>query len=366
MRKQLLFIFLIVGALGSFSSNCGGSESRQAAKATPSSREFSADLALLRSLAGSSFEATSTEHFTIIHEVGADGIADTGRALEAARLHFYDVFAKAGFELARPQERFVWICFPQQGGFNRYAEHIEGMDLSWLDGYYSTRTNRVAVVQPSPRMVALEQKIASRAGNRRIVLAAGKQQDEGVLAISSEQHLDITRLTHELAHQLAFNSGLQTRGVMYPVWVSEGLATNFESSDTTSAGLALPNLARGKCLATAFAEGELIPLREFVVQTRVPSGAQESRQHYAQAWGLFRFLLTERPRQLQAYLHRTANLRVGRRDSGVLLREFTAAFGTPDVLEPAWMGFVARLAQEFACDSRVAAMPMDPHSAGLK
>ena len=30
--------------------------------------------------------------------------------------------------------------------------------------------------------------------------------------------------SHELAHQLAFNSGLMVPGAVYPVWVVEGLA----------------------------------------------------------------------------------------------------------------------------------------------
>lgn len=367
MNKKSVFILFVIGTLCSFGSNCGGSESRQAANATSSPCEFSEDLVQLRSLTGISFETTYTEHFAIIHEVGADDIDNTGKALEATRRHFYEVFARAGFELAEPEEPLVWICFPQQTGFNRYAFHIEGIDLSSLDGYYSTRTNRVAVVQPSPRMTAREHRMAAQNRAMRLERVGEERRAEEVLAISSDdQHLDITRLTHELAHQLAFNSGLQTRGVMYPIWVSEGLATNFESNDTTRAELARLNTARARCLVETFAAGELIPLREFVAQTRVPPGTRESRQHYAQSWGLFRFLLTERPEQLQAYLHRTARLRVGRRDSAVLLREFTAAFGTPDVLERAWMAFVARQAQELAAGSHVASTSADPRPAQSK
>jgi hypothetical protein len=313
------------------------------------------------------FDTTVTRHFTIVHGAGADDIADTGKALEAAYRRFHDVFAKAGFELSRSQDRLVWICFPQQSGFNKYALRTEGMDLSWLDGYYSTLTNRVAVVQPNMRVAEREPAIPSQTGDLRITLAANPLEGDEVLAMSSaESRLDMTRLTHELAHQLAFNSGLQKRGVMYPVWVSEGLATNFECSEMTSAGLALPNTGRSKCLATAHLAGELIPLREFVVQTRMPVDVQVSRRHYAQAWGFFQFLLTERPGQLRDYLQRTAKLRVGRRETWVLRSEFTAAFGSPEALEPAWKAFVARQTREVPADSQVASIPADAYPPSLK
>ncbi len=162
---------------------------------------------------------------------------------------------------------------------------------------------------------------------------------------------DVTRLTHELAHQLAFNSGIQKRGVMYPIWVSEGLATNFECGGLMT-GSALPsNTARGSSLATAYAAGELVPLRQFIVQTRVPADVQASRSHYAQAWAFFRFLLTEYPESLREYLYREANQPAGRRDANVMLSRFTDAFGTPESLEQAWNAFVVRQIQSDSTDA---------------
>lgn len=346
MRKPILLSFFAFAVLSSFSFNCGGSESKQAIQATLSSSDLSIVMASLKSVAGTAFQTTATEHFTIVHEVGAEDIAGTGRALESAYQRFYDVFANAGFELSRSGDRLVWICFPQQSGFNKYALRAEGMDLSWLDGYYSTLTNRVAVVQPNLRMADREPVHLPRADDMRITLAANKQQSEKVLPMSPPgQRLDMTRLTHELAHQLAFNSGIQRRGVMYPIWVSEGLATNFESSSVMNAGVLSSNMARSSCLATAYAAGELIPLRQLIVQTRVPADADVSRQHYAQAWAFFRFLLAERPASLRIYLNRVAGLSAGRRNAEILLSEFIDVFGAPESLERAWIAFVVCQAQ---------------------
>lgn len=74
------------------------------------------------------------------------------------------------------------------------------------------------------------------------------------------------RISHEMAHQLAFDCGLQTRGVMYPVWIGEGLATNFESPDDTALFLG-PNPSRQDRLARLVREGSLLPLTHLAVVT---------------------------------------------------------------------------------------------------
>jgi hypothetical protein len=238
------------------------------------------------------------------------------------------------------------------------------MDLSWLDGYYSTLTNRVAVVQPSVRTPQRELDDSPRTGDIRITLAS-KQQSEKVLPMSpSERPLDVTRLTHELAHQLAFNSGLQKRGVMYPVWVSEGLATNFETSDSAGASAIPSNSARSSCLASTYAAGEMTPLRQFVVQTRVPADIDASRRHYAQAWAFFRFMLTERPESLRQYLSRIARLPAGRRNDDTLLNEFIEVFGAPEALDAAWNAFVVRQIQA-GQEQPHASLPADRRMAKL-
>jgi hypothetical protein len=345
MRREVLFLFLVMGVLSSLCVPCGGAESKQAMQATLSSGDLPTVLASLGSLTGHVFETTSMEHFTIVHEVGAGGIVGTGLALESAYRHFYDVFAAAGFQLSPSRDRLMWICFPQQNGFNRYALRAEGMDLSWLDGYYSTLTNRVAVVQPNVQVAEEEPAGPSRMGGFRITLAANKQNEKVLPIAPRGQGFDVTRLTHELAHQLAFNSGIQKRGVMYPLWVSEGLATNFESGSLATSGVLPSNSARSGSLATAYACGELVPLRQFIVQTRTPADIELSRARYGQAWAFFRFLLTEHPENLRAYLCREAGLPAGCSDSNAMLGRFIDAFGVPESLEQAWNDFVIRQIQ---------------------
>jgi hypothetical protein len=343
MSKSTLFLFMAAGAFVCPSSNCPASEQRSSVPAASQTANSSVDPATLKPLLGSSAQITETEHFAIVHEEAAKYVPGTSRTLERAYQRFYDAFSKAGFELAPSQSRLVWVCFPQQSGFNKYAMEAEGTDLSWLDSHYSTLTNRVAIVEPSPRLLGRGETEATLTPSTPVALAAR----EGVLPIStSGPPVDNARLTHELAHQLAFNSGLQKRGVMYPFWVSEGLATNFEFESPAGTGFEQCSTARRGCLVKMRDAGELVPLRQFIVQTKVPADAVRSRRHYAQAWAFFQFMLTQRSENLRSYLHHIAVLPPGQRGTMVLLREFTDAFGSPEEIEGSWDAFLDRQAQQ--------------------
>jgi hypothetical protein len=230
------------------------------------------------------------------------------------------------------------------------------MDLSWLDGYYSTLTNRVAIVQPNRPMFALGEDHSLLEGQPRVPALSQSGSGQGILPMPAGG-LDITRLTHELAHQLAFNSGLQKRSVMYPLWISEGLATNFEFVGSATASLERCHIVRCKSVLEMRASGELIPLRQFVVQASVPGDACLGRQCYAQAWAFFQYILTEPAEGLRLYLRELAQQPPGRRDSSVMLREFTMAFGPPDALAGSWHAFLDSQEQHLLADPNAAFPP---------
>jgi hypothetical protein len=349
MRSLAVFLFTAAVVLCSPCTTCRCSDRKQPAQATPSLSPDLTDLRVIRSLLGKSIEVSTTEHFCILHEATASYVPATGETLEKAHGQFYRTFSRAGFELARSADRLVWICFPQQSQFDEYAVRVEGTDLSWLDGYYSTLTNRVAIVEPSPRLWDPSEAEMREMSRNWVSVAANTQAREKVLPMSAtEPPMDVARLTHELAHQLAFNSGLQKRGVMYPFWVSEGLATNFEFEGVADNHLESCSTARRDCLVKARLTDELLPLAQFVVQTSVPTIASQSRRYYAQAWAFFQYLLTERGESLRDYLRQEALLPPGRRDAHVLLREFVNAFGSLDDMETSWDAFLDRQ-ERLAC-----------------
>ena len=187
----------------------------------------------------------------------------------------------------------------------------------------------------------------------RVTLVAHASQSEEVAPPTTEPRLDLTRLTHELAHQLAFNSGIQKRGVMYPFWVSEGLATNFEFDWPTGPSLDRCNTVRCACVLDTRVAGELVPFEQFIVQAKVPADTRVSRRHYAQAWAFFQFIMTERPRELRTYVRRLAKQPPGPREANTILAEFTEAFGPLEAVERAWNAFLDRQGQQIRTDHPV-------------
>jgi hypothetical protein len=216
--------------------------------------------------------------------------------------------------------------------FEQYSRQNDQIDMSWTDGYYSARTNRVALMLPAGAAVRQGDGVEVAAAAR--VAQFGPQPDTRP---AGEDRLDQRWITHELAHQLSFNYGLQKRGVMYPLWLSEGLATNFEADNQGRFGFGRDNTPRRRSLLSAYTHGRLTPLRRFVAMDRLESsGEAQARQDYAECWGLYRFLSQQRPDQLRQYLLTLKALDSGNREGAVLRREFVEAFGPIEQMQSDW------------------------------
>ena len=142
---------------------------------------------------------------------------------------------------------------------------------------------------------------------------------------------------------LAFNSGLQKRGVMYPLWVSEGLAMSLEADSVAAIGRDRQNLRRLAQLRQAHEDGRLMPIAQFVALVQIPGSQAAANDLYAQAWGFFGFLLQNHPRELRDYLRSLGRADAGTRTPEAMLREFTAAFGPIERLEAAWLSHVTSM-----------------------
>jgi hypothetical protein len=137
---------------------------------------------------------------------------------------------------------------------------------------------------------------------------------------------------HEATHQIACNSGLQTRFADVPLWVSEGIAVFFETPDLTS--------ARGWRTIGAVNSNRLAQFQRYLA-TRGPDSlktlicddkrlrdTRTALDAYAEAWALNYYLLHQRPRQYVAYLQMLARKKeLLWDDPQTRLAEFQAAFG---------------------------------------
>jgi hypothetical protein len=275
----------------------------------------------------------STPHFVLLTDGPLEWSVQAGQLLELTRESFYGSFSGAGLSPAPLNGRLVWVAFRHREEFNRYALGVDRLDMSWSDGYYSTRTNRVALV-------------CNHHGEDDGHAAHTAIADAKIMP-SPRGFANLAQTTHEAAHQLAFNSGLQKRGVMYPLWASEGLATNFEAEvPDRPIGPGQHNEYRRRQLLEAVRRGGLMPLSDFVVMTRVPvNDPRATHDVYAQSWAFFQFLFIHRPHQLKKYLQELAALEPGRRDQRTLRKEFQQAFGPIARLERPWNAYLRQMTE---------------------
>jgi hypothetical protein len=304
--------------------------------AVPARAGDAADLSdLPADLAGADFRPYDSGHYRIYDQGPTDWAPAAARLLECVRGHFYEIWSENGFPLEVSEQPLVWLHFADRGSFDHYARTVDRIDLSWAEGYYSARTHRVAVFsreETGPEPIWVDSSPAP---------TSDVHPHSGTGAESASPADDLRRLTHEAAHQLAFSGGLLKRGVMYPVWVSEGLAMHFEADEAGRIGAGSDDTGRRTSLVRAARAGSLMPLSRFLVLTRIPSDDKRSTERvYDQAWGMFAMLLSERPESLRAYLRTMALAGPGRRSEETLRSEAEAAFGDLDALDAEWQRFL--------------------------
>ena len=157
----------------------------------------------------------NTDYFSLTYSSDIAEAKKIACLLDLACEHFLFTYSRCGFELHLPKEQLRWVIFNSSNSFSRYAFQTEKQDLSWLKGYYSAKTNMVAIVSSNEMS---KWKIKAQK-NQAYVIACPQDAETG-----------LAKVVHEVAHQLSFNTGLQKRRVMYPVWANEGLAMFFEQS----------------------------------------------------------------------------------------------------------------------------------------
>ena len=143
------------------------------------------------------------------------------------------------------------------------------------------------------------------AAHARAIAAARRRRSISMLARPEAEQL-VATIIHEATHQIAFNSGLQTRFADIPLWVSEGIAVYFETPDLQS--------AKGWRTIGAVNDSRLDRFREYL-RTRPADSlksliADDKRirdtrtalDAYAEAWALNYYLIHQHPKQYVAYL----------------------------------------------------------------
>jgi Protein of unknown function (DUF1570) len=212
---------------------------------------------------------------------------------------FYNYWKSRGLELKEPEFPLVAILFEKRADYLRYAEKEEVNAESTI-GYYNQLSNRMAGYD----LTGIEGTIP-----------AGKKVNtpELINAILNRPAAErtVATIVHEAVHQLAYNSGLQTRMADNPIAISEGLAMFFESPDLSSSsgwgGIGKVNLYNFNVFRGAHNARKTLPLISLIESDATFKDANSVGVAYGESWALCYFLMKTKSKEFTNYLMELAS-----------------------------------------------------------
>jgi len=278
------------------------------------------------------FEILVTRHYIVCFDTSRAYAQWCGALFEKLNDAFVNYWRRAGVEVEGTRRPLVVVIFSDRQRYEAHAARDLGAAADRVVGYYNLLTNRVTTFD-----LTGSDQLA-----RRPTTSAGRAGLE-ILASPEAAGL-VSTLVHEASHQMAFNCGLHRRLAPVPVWLSEGVATFFETPDPGGrgwkgiGGVNRPRLDR--FLAT-YRPGVLDAIVIGDEPFREADGAIDA---YARAWALTAFLAQTRKQALVDYLATVgAKPPLGDDSPDQRRRDFVAAFGAePNDLEEPLLKFLAR------------------------
>ncbi len=280
------------------------------------------------------FELLVTKHYIVCYDTSRDYAKWSVAVFERLHDAFGNYWTRAGIEVHDPPRPLVVVIFADRRAYEAHAAEALGGAAGRVAGYYDMLSNRVTTYDLT--------------GSDALTAARGRRAGSTGLAILSSPEAAglVATLVHEATHQLAFNAGLHRRLAPVPVWVSEGIATYFETPDLQNArgwkGIGEVNLPRLDRFLAASRPGVLESIVRADDAFRNPDAALDA---YATAWATTHHLLQSRKAEFVAYIGRLAAKRPLQEDSPEeRMAEFRAAFGDPGTVERDVFEAAARLA----------------------
>ena len=280
------------------------------------------------------FDLHITKHYLICFDTQRAYAQWCGALFERLYEGFRNYWDKADFALTEPRRPLIVVIFSDRQRYAALAQNDLGAATDRVVGYYNLMNNRITTFDLTGSDM-LKQKPASSAGRAGLDILASPEAS-GLVAT----------LVHEATHQLAFNCGMHQRLAPVPLWLSEGIATYFETPDLGSErgwrGIGIVNKPRRERFLARYRPGSL----ESIVLADEPfRHAEDAIDAYARAWALTYFLVQTRKAAFVSYLKTIGKKQPLEDDSPAQrLHEFTQAFGvTPAAIEEPVMKFVVRL-----------------------
>lgn len=236
-------------------------------------------------------------------------------------------------KLTKPEFPLVAVIFKDKNSYEAFCREEVGNAIGSVIGYYSLTTNRMMMYD-----------LTGLSGNTRSRVTRTSQ----ITSIMSRPQAERTVATiiHEATHQIAYNTGIQTRFADNPVWLSEGMAMYFETPNPRSSrgfpkigSVNRYQLAQFKKALVNRKSNNLITLLTddtYMRNTKTAAAA------YSEAWALSYFLMKKYPDKYAEYLKLIAKKpRMVWDSKNERLEEFKSVFGEDlSKLEKAFIRYI--------------------------
>lgn len=216
------------------------------------------------------FAIHRTKNYVIAHNTSDVYVRWVGGLFESLHRGFHAYFKNQGMSLSQPRFPLVALVFADRQSFDNYAAAELGDAGGAVIGYYNLETNR---------MTTFNVPNAER---------------------------NVATIIHEATHQLAYNTGLQTRFADNPMWLSEGLAVFFESPNFANPSgwkgvgrVNAVNLARFRKFQHSRPHDSLVTLLSDDSRFRNEATATDA---YAEAWAMTYFLIRTKRKEYFQYM----------------------------------------------------------------
>ncbi len=275
-----------------------------------------------------------TKRFVVLSDASPQWTRAQCELLERTYHQFHRYARRIGVEPRPLRHKLVCVLFEEHQDYQVFARANDGVTAEWISGYYSPKADRVVFynIETNPAFAASASALQGSRGASGV--AATRIAEDYAKA-------SIATTVHEAIHQLAFHTRIQSPHVENPLWISEGLATSFETDRTGEAfGPDRAYAPRQQQFRKLLAEDKLIPLRELVTWTQMPDHEDDTiTAVYHQSYALVTWMSRFRSDELRDYLVAMSNEQGGRPTPQRHLRIFEEAFGNVDRLERVWLRY---------------------------
>ena len=312
---------------------------------------------------------SETKHYVILSDTSPEDVTMVGTLLEVAFQKYLDVCDALGWQPRPLRHKLVAVVFREQTDYLDFAIKNDKVTKTWAVGYYSPFFDRLVFYKSESG--ADVQKVVQQlnAQDRKVQQAEQMQQAAGralrpnsqlthaknQLAAEHDRINDlaagsfVSTAVHEAAHQLFFHTDIQRNGSAYPLWLAEGLATNFETERTDiQFGYHVDNWRRRDAFKLAWEKDGLVPLEIMLTQERFSDGtnsAEAIADFYAQSYVFTNWLMRERPTELRLYLESLLDGSFA--SAGQRKKKFEDIFGPIARLERSWARYEGQRNKEF-------------------